>query len=145
MLTKQTASEKREVIFTPHPGELAALAHCRIADIKEDRLIAEAVSGEYGVTVVAKDADTMCVKVGEIKYLNTTGNDGMATAGSGDVLAGLTASFIAQTARTPISIYEAVCLAVLTHGYAADNCVEKCGKRFMVASDIIEAYKYILK
>lgn len=146
-LKQQLKSQKfdRDIIFTPHPGELAALAHCQIADIKADRSVAEAVSKEYGVTIVAKDADTMCVKKGEIKYLNTTGNDGMATAGSGDVLAGLTASLMAQSNRIQMSTYEAVCLAVFIHGYAADVSAEKCGKRFLVASDIIEAYKYILK
>ena len=144
-LKDTTGNRKRDVVLTPHPGELAALAHCQIADIKADRGVAEKISRDYGAIIIAKDADTMCVKNGETKYLNTTGNDGMATAGSGDVLAGLTASLIAQSNRIQMSIYEAVCLSVFIHGYAADVSAEKCGKRFLVASDIIEAYKYILK
>jgi len=137
---------KASVIFTPHPGELASLAHCSIADIKEERLAyAGKICREYGVILIAKDADTLCMAGGECSYLNCSGNDGMSTAGSGDVLAGLVGSFVAQTMRAGSSIYEAVCLAVYVHGLAGDYQAKCNGKAFMVASDIIEAYKYILK
>ena len=135
-----------EVIFTPHPGELASLTGCSIMDIKSDRLnICERVCKEYGITLIAKDADTLCMKEDKPIYLNSTGNDGLSTAGSGDVLTGLCASFIGQSLKNGMSIYEAVCLAIFVHGYGADICACQTGKRFMVASDIIEAYKYILK
>lgn len=134
------------VVITPHPKELATLAHCSIADVKQNRIaVAENVCREYGVILVAKDADTLCMAEGECMYLNGSGNDGMATAGSGDVLAGLTGSFAAQTVRLGMSVYEAVCLAVYVHGLAGDYQAFRNGKSFMVASDIIEAYKYILK
>lgn len=137
---------KAPVIVTPHPGELATLAHCGISDVKEDRFgITEAVCKEYGVITVAKDADTLCMAAGERIYLNYSGNDGMSTAGSGDVLAGLIGSFAAQALRAGMDVYEAVCLAVYVHGLAGDYQALQNGKSFMVASDIIEAYKYILK
>ena len=136
----------RKVVFTPHPGELASLLHCSIADIKAARInMAKKTCEEYGVILIAKDADTMCVNVSDAVYLNTSGNDGLSTAGSGDVLAGLTASIIAQSLRSGMSIFEAVCLSVFLHGYTADYLAKKIGKRFLVASDIIEAYKYILE
>ena len=135
-----------QVVFTPHPGELASLAGCSITDIKAERLhICEKVCRQYGVTLIAKDADTLCVKEDVPIYLNSTGNDGLSTAGSGDVLAGLCASLIGQSIKNGMTLYEAVCLAIFIHGYAADICATRTGKRFMVASDIIEAYKYILK
>lgn len=139
-------TSKNEVVFTPHPGELASLAGCSITDIKADRLnICERVCREYGAILIAKDADTLCMKAGDPVYLNSTGNDGLSTAGSGDVLAGLAASLVGQSLKNGMSLYEAVCLAIFVHGYAADICAGQTGKRFMVASDIIEAYKYILK
>ncbi len=137
---------KASVIFTPHPGELAALAHCSITDVKSNRIaVAEKVCKEYGAVLVGKDADTLCMAEGECAYLNSSGNDGMSTAGSGDVLAGLVGSFVAQAVRNNTDLYEAVCLAVYVHGLAGDYQAKRNGKSFMVASDIIEAYKYILK
>lgn len=134
------------VILTPHPGELATLLGCSIADVKRNRLLmAENVCKEYGAIVIAKDADTLCVAEGECTYLNNSGNDGMSTAGSGDVLAGLAGSFTAQALRAGISVYEALCMAVYAHGLAGDYQAKRNGKSFMVASDIIEVYKYILK
>lgn len=137
---------KIPVIVTPHPGELASLAHCSIAEVKSNRQsIAEDVCKEYGVITVAKDADTICMAEGKCTYINSSGNDGMSTAGSGDVLAGIIASFAAQALRLDMDIYEAVCLAVYVHGLAGDYQALQNGKSFMVASDMIEAYKYILK
>lgn len=146
ILKRNEETGKVSVILTPHPGELATLAHCSISDVKADRIrITEAVCGEYGVITVAKDADTLCMAQGKSIYLNNSGNDGMATAGSGDVLAGLIGSFVAQTVRMNADIYDAVCHAVYIHGLAGDYQALRNGKSFMVASDLIEAYKYILK
>lgn len=134
------------VIITPHPGELATLAHCSIKDVKENRIaVAEEVCKEYGVILAAKDADTLCMADGKDIYLNSSGNNGMSTAGSGDVLAGLIGSLVAQAIRKNKDIYEAVCHAVYIHGLAGDYQAKRNGKTFMVASDIIEAYKYIME
>lgn len=146
VFSRETDADKASVIITPHPGELAVLAHCSIADVKKNRIdVAAKVCEEYGVILVAKDADTFCMADGEKIYLNTSGNDGMSTAGSGDVLAGLLGSMVSQAVRGNKDIYEAVCLAVYIHGLAGDYQANKSGKSFMVASDIIEAYKYIMR
>lgn len=140
------------VVFTPHPGELASLAGCSVEDIKENRMaVADRVLEKFPVILVAKDADTLVCAKGCDTYLNVTGNDGLATAGSGDVLAGLTASMIAQylCRKEPFlqseSVFDAVCKSVYLHGAAADFLAKENGKSFLVASDLIQAYKYILK
>lgn len=149
---------KGALVFTPHPGELATLVGCSINTIKEERMsVIGQVLEKYPVILVAKDADTLVCAHGHNTYLNITGNDGLATAGSGDVLAGLTASMIAQRIRSQRavceadevrkeeSVFEAVCKSVYFHGYAADMLVRENGKSFLVASDLIQAYKYILQ
>lgn len=144
--SRRMEETKNSIVFTPHPGELAALAGCSIADIKADRMqIIDKVLEKYPVILAAKDADTLVCAKGQESYLNITGNDGLATAGSGDVLAGLTASMIAQSMRQEHGAFEAVCRSVYLHGLAADILAKQNGKSFLVASDLIEAYKYILK
>lgn len=134
------------LVFTPHPGELASLLGCSVCDIKEDREAAVTkLLEKYPIILVAKDADTLVCQKGAAWYLNMTGNDGLSTAGSGDVLAGLTASLIAQNRKKAIPFFESVCLSVYFHGLAADILARQYGKSFLVASDLIEAYKYILK
>ncbi len=147
--------EENPVIFTPHPGELAILLKSSVKAIKNNRIESVAtISKHYPIIMVAKDADTFCfmqkkkddLSKEEIvyQYLNISGNDGMATAGSGDVLAGLIASVLAQSKHAGMDYFTAVCYAVYMHGRAGDFMAEKNGKRFLVASDIIEAYKYII-
>ena len=151
--------DENPLIFTPHPGELASLLQTSVSDIKNNRMqMISAISKNYPIIMAAKDADTICFMQENDKtvqnfaekgivsscYLNTSGNDGMATAGSGDVLAGLIASILAQSMHSDIDYFTAVCYAVWLHGRAGDFMAEKYGKRFLVASDLIEAYKYIL-
>ena len=139
-------SKEQALVFTPHPGELASLLECSISQIKENRFGAiEKVLEKYPVILIAKDADTLVCERGCQLYLNTTGNDGLSTAGSGDVLAGLTASVLAQNRKKKIIPFESVCQSVYLHGLAADLLAKQNGKSFLVASDLIEAYKYILK
>ncbi len=146
LYSRSNMEGKAGVIFTPHPGELAALAHCSMTEVKNNRLaVAKKVCKEYGVTLVAKDADSICMTDKEKVYLNNSGNNGMSTAGSGDVLVGLIGSLIAQAVRKNEELFEAVCLAVYIHGLAGDYQANRNGKTFLVASDIIEAYKYILE
>lgn len=143
---RRQKNDKNEIIFTPHPGELAALARCGIADIKEDRMVViRKILEKYPVILAAKDADTLVCSEDHDSYLNITGNDGLSTAGSGDVLAGLTASMVAQGIRNNMTTFESVCKSVYLHGKAADVLAEESGKSFLVASDLIEAYKYILE
>ena len=139
-------AKEQALVFTPHPGELASLLKCSISQVKENRFGAvEKVLERYPVILIAKDADTLVCGKDEKWYLNTTGNDGLSTAGSGDVLAGLTASMLAQNRKKKISSFESVCQSVYLHGMASDYLTQQNGKSFLVASDLIEAYKYILK
>lgn len=143
---KRLEREQQVLVFTPHPGELASLLECSIAQIKEDRYGAIAqLLEKYPVVLVAKDADTLVCQTDGEWYLNTTGNDGLSTAGSGDVLAGLIASVLAQNRKKEMECFVSVCQSVYVHGLAADILTKQNGKGFLVASDLIEAYKYILK
>lgn len=145
-LAKRQEQNHAAIVFTPHPKELSSLLHCSVKKIKESRLDKiNCFTEKYPGILVAKDADTLvCQKENDI-YLNVTGNDGLSTAGTGDVLAGLIASFIAQGIKTGSSVFDAVCRSVFVHGKAADILTEENGKSFMIAGDIIQAYKYILK
>lgn len=144
--TNRLKKDNQVVVFTPHPGELASLLGCSISKIKEERYaMVQRVLEQYPVLLVAKDADTLVCQKEGADYLNITGNDGLSTAGSGDVLAGLIASGLVQNRQKDISGFEAVCQSVCLHGLAADVLAKRNGKSFLVASDLIEAYKYILK
>lgn len=144
-LSKRQEQHLAAIVFTPHPKELASLLHCSVQDIKENRLNKiRCFLEKINVILVAKDADTLvCQKDGEM-YLNITGNNGLSTAGTGDVLAGLLASLIAQGVKSGISVFDAVCLSVFVHGRAADILAEKCGKSYIVASDVIHSFQYLL-
>lgn len=125
-------------IITPHLKEMARLTGADLNDIKEN--ITDYVSGhKSGCTIVLKDARTVVSDGGRI-YINTTGNNALATGGSGDVLCGIMAGLLAQGMK-PL---KAAALAVFIHGMAADSYAGKRNRYSMVASDIIEELPYIL-
>ena len=96
---------------------------------------------EYNVIDVLKDSKT-CVSNGDRDiYINTSGNNGMSTAGAGDVLTGVIAGFIA-TGLTP---YDAAKLGVYVHGLAGDLAAERMGKNGMIARDIVESIPMVIK
>ncbi len=130
------------VILTPHPGEMAGLTGTDVADIQRNRYnIARDFACEYGVTVILKGANTLIALPDGNVYVNLTGNNGMAKGGSGDILAGMVASFLAQG----VSYDEAAIYGVYYHGLAGDKCAEKYSSRTMLPSDMIEELKYVLK
>jgi NAD(P)H-hydrate epimerase len=121
----------QKVILTPHPAEFDRLAGEHETAI--DRLTRQVwFSDEYNVTVILKGHRTSVVSGGEI-FINTTGNDGMATAGSGDVLTGILTSLCAQG----YNVKDAAVLGVYLHGFAGDIAAKKYSKPAMIASDII--------
>ena len=125
-------------IITPHLKEMARLTGADLNDIKEN--ITDYVSGhKSGCTIVLKDARTVVSNGGTV-YINTTGNNALATGGSGDVLCGIMAGLLAQGMK-PL---KAAALAVFIHGMAADSYAGKRNRYSMVASDIIEELPYIL-
>lgn len=125
-------------IITPHLREMSRLKGADLNDIKEN-IIDYASCHKGGSIVVLKDARTI-VSDGSRIYINTTGNNALATGGSGDVLCGIIAGFLAQGMET----MEAACLAVCIHGVAADSYAEKKNRYSMLASDIIEELQFIL-
>ncbi len=123
------------VILTPHPGEMARLAKLTTAQVQEDRLgVARRFSDQYRVTVVLKGARSIIADVNGATAVNPTGNPGMATGGSGDVLTGLAAALVAQG----ITAGSAACASVFVHGLAGDLQRERRGSMGLVASDLLD-------
>lgn len=121
------------VVITPHPGEMARLAETTTADIQRDRIgAARGFAVEHQVYVVLKGARTLVADPAGTVWINTTGNPGMATGGSGDVLTGVVAAWLAQVADVPA----AVTLAVHLHGLAGDLAVRSVGETALIAGDI---------
>jgi len=125
-------------IITPHLKEMAGLTGADINDIKEN-IVCYASSHKSGCTIVLKDARTV-VSDGDSIYINTSGNNALATGGSGDVLCGIIAGLLAQG----IPVMEAAALAVFIHGLSAELYTETKSRYSMVASDIIEELPYVL-
>jgi NAD(P)H-hydrate epimerase len=128
-------------ILTPHPGEAARLLGCDVGDVQQDRKgSAVLLARRSGGIVVLKGAGTL-VCDGERMFVNTTGNPGMATGGSGDVLAGLLGALLAQ-GMTPFS---AACLAVHAHGKAGDLVAQRLSQAGLCAEDLPLAIAEVLR
>ena len=134
-LFKKRRDKKAGFVFTPHPGEMARLTGKSVAVIQRNRKkAAEEFAKEYRVTVVLKGHNTVvCDHLGNL-YINKTGNPGMATAGSGDVLSGMIGAFMAQG----LSSFQASKYAVYVHGLAGDLAAKEKTQISLIASDIID-------
>ena len=120
-------------IITPHPKEFSHISEKNISEIKDDLLTSvKSFARETGGVVVGKDART-CVSDGVSCYVNVSGNSGMATGGSGDVLAGAIGGLVAQG----MPCFEAAKAAVYLHGVAGDRYKEKYGEQGLMARDLI--------
>ena len=123
-----------EFIMTPHPGEMSRLIDRPICDFRNDLIrTASGFSQKYQVVCVLKDEHTVTALPDGKVYLNLSGNNGMATAGSGDVLSGITGSMLAQGESAEFS----ASMAVYLHGMAGDKMLCDTGYRGMTASDLI--------
>lgn len=123
----------KEIIITPHSGELSRLIGVKSASIDEQRVdIARDVAKKLKLTLVLKGAPTVSSSPRGEVYVNPTGNAGMATAGSGDVLAGIIAGLWAQGAEQTTAAY----CGVYIHGLAGDLARNKFGEKSMMALDI---------
>lgn len=131
-----------ERILTPHLLELSRLTGINIQELKEKRReICEDFTRQNGVICISKDARTAVFDGSDHIYLNTSGNEGMATGGSGDVLSGIIAGLIAQG----MPAAEAARMGVFVHGLAGDMAARERGARSMIASDIITSLTRILR
>ena len=126
---------KAPVIITPHPAEMGRLLGVSARDVNADREnTARSFAARYGVVVVLKGAGTVIAAPDGKALINMTGNSGMATGGSGDVLAGICAALLAQGSAP----FDCAAAAVYLHGLAGDFAAAKLGRTSMLPSDIIE-------
>ena len=133
-------------VITPHQGELARLTGKDISTLKENPIeYAKDLAVSLNCVVVNKDAVTVVCDCNAKIYINSTGNSGMATAGSGDVLAGIMGGILIQKQERCNSILELVAKGVYLHGYAGDLAKKRVGEHAMVAGDLIESLKEISK
>ena len=128
------------LIITPHMGEARRLMAKDFSEKMTRRELAEALAEKTGAVTVLKGAGTVVAAAGEKTYTNTTGNPGMATAGSGDVLTGIITSLCGQrhSDGRPIEPLEAALAGVYIHGLAGDLGAEEKGEYGLIAGDIAE-------
>jgi ADP-dependent NAD(P)H-hydrate dehydratase len=130
------ATARQPLVITPHPGEFARLTASTTAEVQANRLqraAALAARTEW-LVVLLKGADTI-VTDGRRFYVNHTGNPGMATGGSGDVLTGVIAALMAQK----LLAFDAALLGAFVHGLAGDIARDHHGEIGMIAGDIVDA------
>jgi NAD(P)H-hydrate epimerase len=129
-------------VLTPHPGEFVRVFGGKLDDsetLRKKR--AEDIAQKHGVVVVLKGHRTVVASPDGEAYVNTSGNPGMATAGSGDVLTGVIAALIGQG----LSNFEAAGLGVHVHGMAGDLAAKKIGQVSLTASDILKFLPDVFK
>ena len=133
--TQEMNGRGRTLVITPHPGEMARLAGCATVDVQKDRLgVARRFAREHDLIVVLKGYRTLVVQPDGEAWVNMTGNPGMSTGGTGDILTGMVAAMLAQHPQEPTL---AVCAAVHLHGLAGDVMRESVGEHSMVATDLL--------
>ena len=129
------------IIVTPHLGEMARLINQPIEKIKDNLIpTAKKFAQDYRIICVLKDAKTIVAMPEQATYINQSGNSGMATGGSGDVLTGIMAGLIAQ--HLPPTM--AASVSVYLHGLAGDAALTKQNKYSLLASDIIDGLNDVL-
>jgi NAD(P)H-hydrate epimerase len=130
------------LVLTPHPGEMARLWGIKTAEVQDNRIeVATEAAKKWGATVVLKGARTLITASDGTLYINPTGNPGMATGGSGDVLTGIIAGFLAQG----LSLVQAGAAGAYFHGLAADSAAACKGEPGLVAGDILDALPGVTK
>jgi ADP-dependent NAD(P)H-hydrate dehydratase / NAD(P)H-hydrate epimerase len=126
------------MVLTPHPGEMARLVGRGVPDIQQHRLeVATRAAAAWNVHLVLKGHQTVVAAPDGRTWVNSTGNPGMATAGTGDVLTGVLAGMVAQFGEADWD--SAICLAVYLHGLAGDLAAADVGEATLIASDLIAA------
>jgi NAD(P)H-hydrate epimerase len=125
------------LVLTPHPGEMSRLTGLSIQAIQHDRVnVARKFAQEHRLIVALKGDRTVVASPDGEAWINPTGNPGMATGGTGDILTGIVAGMLAQN---PQRIFEAVIAAVYLHGLAGDIARDFVGEQPLVATDLIKA------
>ena len=126
----------KPLILTPHSGEFARLSGLSLAEIEQNRLaVARAFATDHRITLVLKGADTIVAAPDGSAYINMSGNEGMATGGSGDCLTGIISALLG----CDMSPKDAARLGVYVHGLAGDIAAKKVGKRALTAGHLLQA------
>ncbi len=133
---KILADSPREIVITPHPKEFSRLIYCDISDVLNDKLYAaERLCDGCGINVLLKGASTVIASKDGVRYINTTGNSGLAKGGSGDVLSGMIGALLAQGVDAGM----AAALGAYIHGKAAECLSSELSEAGMLPRDIPEA------
>lgn len=136
------ARAKGPVVITPHPGEMARLLGCSTEDVQSDRERAAREAARITkAVVVLKGAGTIVAREGDPLNFNLTGNAGMATGGTGDVLAGIIGGLMAQGSLP----FDAARIGVFAHGRAGDDAALRLSQTGMTACDLIEELPHVFK
>lgn len=134
-LREKIKKSKYPVVFTPHPGEMARLMGKSTEEVQRNRILYALLGAEnWHAIFVLKGAKTLVATPEGKLYVNPTGNPGMATGGSGDVLAGMIGAFLVQGIKPE----QAAALAVYLHGRAGDLAAEERSQISLAAGDLIE-------
>lgn len=134
-VTGELKGQGRKVVITPHPGEMARLTGLTIAQIQANRVeVARRFAREHELIAVLKGHRTLIAAPDNTVWVNPTGNPGMATGGTGDVLTGMVAGMIAQH---PEHVLAATALAIYLHGLAGDLAAAALGENSLVATDLV--------
>lgn len=130
------------IILTPHPGEMGRLIRQSSEDVQRDReRTAKEFAKKYKVIVVLKGHQTVVASFDGSVYVNETGNPGMASGGSGDVLTGVIAGLLAQK----LALVDAARLGVHLHGLAGDLAARERGEIGLIASDLVDKIPFAIR
>jgi ADP-dependent NAD(P)H-hydrate dehydratase / NAD(P)H-hydrate epimerase len=136
-LASELDGKPNTLVITPHPGEMARLTGMTIAAIQRDRInVARNFAHDHNLIVVLKGHRTIIAEPNGGVWVNTTGNPGMATGGTGDILTGMVAGLLAQN---PERVMEAVTAAVYLHGAAGNVARDEMGEQSLIAMDLVRA------
>jgi len=128
-------NHKGKIVLTPHPAEMSRLFGVKVGVIKKNmKFVAKKYAKHYNSVIVLKGHNSVVTDGSSQCYINKTGNPGMATAGSGDVLSGIAGAFLAQG----LDSFEAAKYAAYIHGLAGDIAAKKKTQMGLIASDIIK-------
>jgi len=131
-----------DAIITPHPGEMARLLKTTNDEVQADRLgTAQKAAREWNKTVVLKGANTVIAAPDGRCRISPFANPGLASPGTGDVLAGVIAGLVAQG----LSLFDAASLGVFLHGAAGEIVRQEMGDSGMLASDLLPVLPYVIK
>lgn len=133
----------RVLVLTPHPGEMARLLGTTVEKVQADRMgVARKFAVEHRCYVVLKGYQTLVAEPSGKLWINTTGNPGMATGGTGDILTGMIAAMLGQHKDNPA---EAIIAAVYLHGLAGDIARDEMSETSMTATDLLMALPHAVR